>query len=34
MKLPQPWIGLLIAGLLSLGSVAWAAQKKRRASND
>jgi hypothetical protein len=29
MKLPQPWIGLLIAGLMSLGSVAWAAQKEK-----
>ncbi len=29
MKIPRPWIGLLIAGSFSLGSVAWADEKEK-----
>jgi len=29
MKLPLPWIGLLIAGSFSLGSVAWADEREK-----
>jgi uncharacterized membrane protein YkoI len=29
MKIPLPWIGLLIAGSFCLGSVAWADEKEK-----